>query len=182
MLTSPEKTNSKDIGEFMLGQESKLIWGSRPRGGIHTNLWLLVLSAGAKLINKPTQLSCNPSKNSEIQRHTTFFNARTQIILSYGCKSPLKHSRELQHGRGRISIYFFCAIKGPSILYFISDLFQENDLSWWVPGNQIFSVHTNANHPWAQLSVRLQGAKQAFNETNLYPVFLKSALKHLAGE
>lgn len=51
--------------------------------------------------------------------------------FAYGCKSPLKHSR------GRISIYF-SAIKGPSILYFISDLFQENDLSWWVPGNHFY--------------------------------------------
>lgn len=41
---------------------------------------------------------------------------------------------------------------------------------------RFFSVHTNANHPRAQLSVRLQGSKQAFNETNLYPFFLKSTL------
>lgn len=46
---------------------------------------------------------------------------------------------------------------------------------------RFFSVHTKADHPRAQLSVRPQGSKQAFNH-NLYPILLKSTLKHLAGE
>lgn len=131
-----------------------------------------MLPGGAKLIIKPIQLSCKPSKKSEIQRHTIFFNARTQIVFAYGFKSPLKHSRELQHGRGRISIDSFSAIKGPSALYFISDLFQENDLTWWVPGNQVFFQFTQMliihehNH---------QSDSSDQNKTNLYPAFLKSS-------
>lgn len=38
---------------------------------------------------------------------------------------------------------------------------------------RIFSVHTNANHPRAELSVRFDVSKQAFNETYLYLIFLK---------
>lgn len=47
---------------------------------------------------------------------------------------------------------------------------------------RFFSVHTNANHPWVELSVRFDVSKQAFNETYLYPTFLKSILEHLAGD
>lgn len=160
MLASLENTNSKDIGEFVLGYKSKWIWGPRPRGGIHINLCLPVLPAAAKLIIKPIQLSCNPSKKSEIQS-LRFFNARTQTDICLWLQVSSKTQKRITTRQRKNFNLLQCNKRAEYTLLHLRSFSGE----WLILMSSrqsvlFFSIHTNTNHPWAQLSVRLQRSRR----------------------